>query len=224
MQGVKWCAVLLIVVLTAVGCSRYVVVSYDQVEKTNSVEIALNSGARISGAVFKKEPHQLSLLTDDRRRALVTKDNIMSIKRLPPVYDSFGNGISELEIAEYKTNRNAVIYGIGGGALSLGTSFFLGSMLAADSSRDGGAILAGSMAGLGIPGTVLFVRAGMAKDRKDAIEKINDKRISAKLEETGGGDPAQSDKMMELQKEKERQEALRKERERLLKELEEKKK
>lgn len=223
MQGVKWGAALLIVLLTTVGCSRYVVVTYDQVEKTNSVEIALNSGDRISGAVFKKEPHQLSLLTPDRRRALVTKDNIMSIKRLPPVYDSFGNGISELEIDKYKTNKNAVIYGVGGGALSLGTSFFLGSMLAADSSRDGGAILAGSMVGLGMPGTLLFIRAGMAKDRKDAIEKINDKRISAKLEETRGSDPAQTDRMKELKKEKEKQEALRKERERLLKELEKKK-
>ena len=224
MQSRQLPVMLLTVFLTACGCSKYVMVTYEEVEKTNSVDIALNSGNKVDGTVFRKEPHQLSLLTWDRRTALVPKDNIASIRRLPPVYDSFGKGISELEIAQYKTGRNAVIYGIGGGALSLGASFFLGSMLAADSSRDGGIILPGTMAGLGIPGTVLFVRAGMAKDRRDAIKAIDDKRISAKLEETQTTDPAETDRMQKLKTEKEKQEALRKERERLLNELNKKKK
>ena len=70
----------------------------------------------------------------------------------------------------------------------------------------------------------LFVRAGAAKDRRDAIEKINQTRISKKIDQTKTGDPAVSDRNKLLQQEKEKQEQLRKEREKILKELGKKKK
>ena len=106
----------------------------------------------------------------------------------------------------------------------MGASFFAGSMLAADSSSNGGAVLAATMGGVGIPATVLFVRAGAIKDRKDAIAVINEKRVSAKLEATKKENPAQAEKMKQLQDEKEKQATLRKEREKLLKQLDKKKK
>ena len=206
------------------GCSKYVLISYENVEKTNSVEISLNSGQKVQGTIFKKEPHQLSLFNNDKEKALISKDNVLSIKRLPPVYDSFGKGISELEIEQVKTNKNKLIYGLGGGALSLVSTFFVGSMLAADSTRDAGAILGGTMGGVGIPATLLFIRAGAVKDRKDAISKINQKRISAKVGQKENDDPAKSQKLKQLQQEKEKQEELRKEREKLLEQLNKKKK
>jgi len=224
MLGKKSVVLLISGLFVITGCSKYVLVSYDKVEKTNGVELVLNSGEKVRGTIFKKEPHQLSVLNENNRKALISKGNIVSIKRLPPVYDSFGKGISELEIAQVKTSKNALIYGIGGGALSMGATFFLGSMLSADSTKDAKSYLAGTMGGLGVPGTILFIKAGAAKDRKDAIAKINQKRISVKLEKSGNNDKSDNSKQLQLQQEKEKQAQMRKEREKLLKQINKKKK
>jgi hypothetical protein len=206
------------------GCAKRIYdVTYDDLEKTNRVEVTLSSREKIVGTVVKAEPHQLILLVKDRKLKPVPKSSIHLIKRWPPVYDDFGRGISEDEIESVKTNRNTFIYGVGGGILSFGVSFFIGSAVAQDTAGGGSALAATTLAGGGI-GTYLFVKAGQAKDRKEAIQKVRDRRRSAELEKEQEEDQTPEDLRKRLENEKKRQEDLRKQREELLKQLGEKEK
>ena len=217
------CSVCIVCGILASGCAKYSLVPYGEVESTNSVEITLTSGEKLKGTVLEIEPHQIVLLTEDLQEA-VPKTKIRSVKRRPPVYDDFGRGISEEDIASVQTNRNAIIYGAGGGALSLGASFFLGSLAANSVEQNSGLVLGASAVGGGALGTWLFVRAGKAKDRRDAIERICELRRSEAVQEREEDAGAEGELKQQLDDERKKHEELRKEREKLLRELEGKKK
>jgi len=213
-----------IALLFLAGCANYQMVSYEEVETSNHVKVKLQSGHTVEGDVSKTEPHQLTVDTEAARPAYLPKAEIVHITRTPPVKDDFGRGISESDIAKFETSRNSMIYGIGGGVLSLGASFFAGSMIAKDMDDNGGAVLGATTALGGGVGTFLFVKAGQARDRKVAIESVKHERVSEEYKKRGMGDPkASAADQAELEKEKKRQQALRKEREKLLKEINKKK-
>ena len=201
------------------GCAKRIPVSYDQVEKDNSVEVTLVSGKKVEGTIVKVEPHQLTLTSNQGSREVVPKSSIRSVKRKPPVYDDFGRCISEEEIRSVQTGRNTVVYGIGGGVLSFGASFFAGSLVANSMEKSGSTALTVTTGVGGSLGTALFVKAGKAKDRREAIKKIRDKRRSVEVKEEQ--DETSDQLRRTLEEEKKKQEALRKEREELLKQLEE---
>ncbi len=214
--------VFLFVLFIFSGCAQRDSVTYRDVEKTNYVQVFLTSGKMIEGSVFKVEPHQLTIFKKDRTKQTILQSSIREIKRKPPVYDDFGKGISEEEIESIQQNRNATVYGIGGGALSLGVCFFVSSLIAHNMEEGGTIIAASTVVGGGI-GTLLFVNGGKAKDREEAIDKIVEKRRIAqykkkqvKQKKTG---KEGIDKL--IKKEKEEQEKLREEREDLLKKLQE---
>lgn len=201
----------------AMGCGNRSTVNYNSVEDTNYVYLKLLSGKSLQGTVVKSEPHQLTLKTKEGLTKNVMKSNIKSIKRKPPVTDDYGKGISEDEIASQKGNQNTLVYGIGGGIMSFGASFFAGSMIG-NSTEDGSSIMAATTAAGGGLGTLLFVNAGKAKDREKAIEAIQEERrmVSIKKDkEVDSGEAVEK----ELTEEKEKQEQLRQEREKLLKKL-----
>lgn len=206
------------------GCAHRAIVPYEHVEKTNSVLVELVSGKSIEGTVLKKEPHQITLFMKDRGRQVIPKSSVRLIKRKPPVYDDFQNGISEEEIKSVQTNKNAVVYGIGGGALSTGLSFFLGSLASKSMDENGGTVLVATTAGGGGLGIILFTIAGKRKDRKVAIETIREKRRTQEIGSKSDQDVSPDALKTQLEQEKRRHEELRKEREILLKELEAKKK
>jgi len=207
--------------LVFAGCAHYSPVEYRDVEKTNTVSVLLQSGATVRGTVQRIEPHQIVLMTDGRETAQVQKSSIRSIRRKPPVQDDFGQGISEQEIGRYKTNRNTVVYGIGGGLLSFGASFFAGSLLG-HASESGGTVLAATAASGTLVGTVLFLRAGRNQDRKTAIEEIREIRRSADVTVPDAEKPPtdSTDVQHMLDVEKQKQDELRKQREELLRQLE----
>ena len=204
------------------GCSKYVLVRYNDVEPNNSVEISLTTGQKLKGVILEILPYRIQLLKEDRSKEIIPQSGIRSIKRLPPVYDDFGKAIPEDEIETVKTNRNAFIYGIGGGALSLGASFFIGSMIANNVQENGATVLKTTTAGGGLLGTTLFVRAGMKKDRRDAIRAVQEKRRSTELKTEDTPKTGDVDTLLEAEKMK--HEALRREREKILRELQKKKK
>ncbi|MBN1893162.1 hypothetical protein JW906_01655 [bacterium] len=207
-------------VLFATGCARFSTVPYMEVEKTNRVRIVQVSGGTVEGTVVRAEPHQITLSDRGRNLAPIPRKNIQSITRKPPVYDDFRKGISEEEIASAQSKRNALIYGFGGGAMSLGAGFFAGSMLSQSLTENGGTVLAGTTLGSGIVGTILFVRAGKAKDRREAVEIIREARsIRRSGEDSEPG--IRQDGGESLDAEKRRSEELRKQREELLRQLEE---
>ena len=213
----------IVCVLLFTGCSQMKQVRYGELESTNTVEIQLKSGATVQGTLIETEPHQLVVRKGSKSPRTIAKADIALIKRMPPVWDQFGNGISEEEIDQVKTSKNTLTYGIGGGLLSFGTSFFVGALLANTISDSSGAAL-GATTGLGgTLGTLLFIKAGKGKDRNDAIEMIcEDRQMSVQVEKT----PApknQDDLQRILNEEKEHQEKLRREREELLRKLQESK-
>jgi small nuclear ribonucleoprotein (snRNP)-like protein len=201
------------------GCSHYSVVDYRNVDTTNDVRVKLDSGADISGTVTKIEPHQMTVLDQRHETVSIQKSNIQTIKRKPPVTDDFGNGISNADILLHQTKRNKTIYGIGGGVLSFGISFFAGSLIG-NAGGNGGAILAASTLGGTAIGTVMFLHAGQNKDRTLAIRKINEIRRSAEIVPKEKNISSDDMKHM-LEEERKKQEELRKEREDLLKQLQE---
>ncbi|MCK5145479.1 hypothetical protein KAR48_01920 [bacterium] len=206
------------------GCAKYQIVPYAEVEESNYIKVKLQNGYWVEGDVIRTEPHQLTVENADSKTANLPKAEITTIQRKPPVKDDFGNGISEKEIARHKSNNNAMIYGIGGGALSAGASFFIGSLISKDMDTNGGAVLGGvTTLGCGM-GSYFFLRAGKLKDRHNAIEEIKNQRVSAEYKRRKLGDPDDvSNKRKALEDEKKRQQELRKEREKLLKELNKKK-
>ncbi len=212
--------VLCMMFIGLMGCAKRIPVTYDQVKQTNYVEITLLSGNKVEGTVVRSEPHQITIVPKGQRQMVISKTTIRSIKRKPPVMDDFGNGISEDEIESARTNKNTLIYGIGGGALSLGFSFFAGSLATQDSSGNGSILGATTLIGGGL-GTYLFIRAGKAKDRQEAIDAIRDERRSIELKRIENEADTTDDMERLIEEEKQRQEELRKEREDILRELEE---
>jgi len=210
-----------LVLLISAGCSKYMMVPYNQIEKTNSIRVKLAAGPAVKGIVENIEPHQLTVIKEDGIRSPIPKAHIYEIWRLPPVYDDLGMGISEAEISQRKRNTNALVYGIGGGALCAGASFFAGSMIAKNMEENGGAVMAGTTVSGGGLGTFLFIRAGAAKDRSQAIDSIRDDRLRMEFRRQGIDLPDDQLDLESLEEEKKRNEAMRKERERLLRELKE---
>ncbi len=203
-----------------IGCGNRSIVNYNSVNETNYVYVKLLSGKSVQGTVINSEPHQLTIKTREGLTQRIIKSNIKSIKRKPPVTDDFGKGISEHEIQANQDNKNTLVYGIGGGIMSFGASFFAGSM-AGNSMEDGSSILVPTTVAGGGLGTLLFVNAGKAKDREEAIEFIQEKRrmISIENDEIDKPDAVIEQELIE---EKKKQEELRQKREELLKKLQEK--
>ena len=202
------------------GCVKRVMLPYGEVEKTNRVKITLNSGQKIKGTILKAEPHQLTLYMGKNRTQTISKSNIEMIQRYSPVYDDFGRGISEEEIQHHQKKRHTTIYGIGGGTLCFGTSFFIGSILG-QSMSDGKNVLIGTTTCGGLLGTILFTKAGKNKDRQIAIEAIKEKRKMAEVNKNKQKS-SKTEMKSQLESEKKRQEELREEHEKLLKELQNK--
>lgn len=201
------------------GCSQFSYVPFDQVEPSNTVRIKLQTGRKVEGTVIRKEPYHLEIKTQANRDTLIPKVAIRSLSRKPPVYDDFGKGISEEEIRLHTSKRNTTIYGIGGGLLSFGISFFIGSLIG-QSVDEGSRIFAmTTVSGTGL-GTWLFVHAGKKKDRNEAIHtiRIQRKNVEGAVQEKTS---FQKDTWELIEIEKQKSEEMRKQREQLLKELEE---
>lgn len=199
------------------GCSQYALVDYRNVDATNSVSVTNHSGATLVGTVVQIEPYQIVLQGKNNETFSIQKTTIRSIKRKEPVKDDFGNGISEKEIQSRQTHRHTLIYGIGGGVLSMGISFFAGSLVGNASSK-GGPVFAATFAGGSILGGSLFLHAGKNKDRQTAIERVKDERRNTEIMPPElKRSPAQMQQI--LDDERKKQEELRKEREELLKQL-----
>jgi hypothetical protein len=212
---------LIVIVFFLTGCAKRVLVSYPQVEQANDVEVTLTTGQKVEGTVKSISAHQLILVTPDREERMIPQSTIRTILRQPPVYDDFGKCISEDEIRSTMKHNNKWIYCVGGGIMSLGGSFFIGSMVS-KTKENRGSLMGGITIGGGTLGTLLFTKAGQSKDRTLAIERIREKRRL--LYQVPNKKDKNSESIQQsIDQEKLKQEELRKEREKLLKQLQNKK-
>ncbi|MFQ5636469.1 MAG: hypothetical protein ACE5IR_00560 [bacterium] len=140
------------------------------------------------------------------------------VKRIP-AYDEARKPISEREIKHYKKSTNTMLYALGGGSLSFGAGFFIGTLVDRAIDEDSNsAALWGTAATGAIIGTVLFARQGSIKDRNEAIEEIKEKRKKAAAEKL----TKVKTKRQQILDERKRVEAIRKKQEAEKKKLEDK--
>ena len=90
--------------------------------------------------------------------------------------DDRGQAITAQEVAAKKTNKNFWLYTLGGGALSFGASFFLGSMVERNAESESRTAL-WAITGAGtVAGTILFAHTGRVRDFNQAVETVKDER------------------------------------------------
>ncbi|MFQ5631332.1 MAG: hypothetical protein ACE5I1_21375 [bacterium] len=141
-----------------------------------------------------------------------------------PLRDDSGQPIPPKAIQAKKSNSNFVLYAIGGGALSFGASFFLGSLVdrAADNENNTALWLT---AGIGTAiGIAYFAHAGKTRDHNLAVLAAREDRktnIAQKLTTEKEKRQKIEEEKRQLLMEREKQEA---ERKKILEKLKKKKK
>jgi len=171
---------IVVVLLSASGCAKRILVSYDQLEKDNLIYVQTKSNHSLNGIVKAKQPTFLVLQTNRDKSSLskIAKENIDYILTSPSVYDYQNHVISEWEIKDNQGAKNTVLYAIGGAGLSFGASFFMGSLIhrgISDSDYSNTALW--TVTGVGTAfGTFFFTRSGFSKDRIASIDEIRERR------------------------------------------------
>jgi len=181
-QNLKRLAVFVSLLIFSGGCAKRVVINYDNVRPNSLVKIKTTDGKSCEGIIKAKKPSILVMQLDKSRQKL-TKIERKKISKITGqknyVLDTQNKIISEWEIESKKSNNNFLLYTLGGGGLSFGASFFLGSLINRSMDDiDQGKTAMWSTAAVGtVIGTTLFAKAGAKRDRFAAIEKIRDQRV-----------------------------------------------
>lgn len=93
--------------------------------------------------------------------------------------DDRGQAITQQEVDAKKSNKNFLLYTLGGGALSFGASFFVGSMVERNAESENRTAL-WAITGAGtVIGTVLFAHTGRVRDFNLAVDMVKDERQGA---------------------------------------------
>jgi hypothetical protein len=189
MRMTKW------VVLVAAGlsgCSSQVGLKPEKLTRQQTVLLTLQSGQSVTGEVESVDAEGVVVIDRKGQAWRARLSQIADLKGPVPVFDSEGRIISEKEISQYETNHNAVLFTISGGLLSMGTSFFISSMLSrvADAEQHNAIVIGGTALGTAA-GTILFHGMGARKDRDTAIREI---RYNRALEKGAGDVGKEQDK------------------------------
>ncbi len=188
-------------------CSNSKVLQKNNLKKGQTVALRMSSGERVTGVIIKSTETDFVIRDNKGQAWKAPKNRIVSATGPEPVYDLSGHVIPELQIKAARHRKNMLLFSISGGLLSMGTSFFLSSMVSrSQGDDDHDAVIYGGTAAGTILGTFWFSRIGLAKDRKEAIKTIREERYQESVLE-----------------EQERKEQLEKEINRLQKQIEEKK-
>ena len=114
------------------------------------------------------------------------------------VVDLEGKVITEEEISREKTQQKFWVYTLSGAVISLGTSFFVASMIARSSDKGikDAIVYSGTAAGT-LSGTFFFARAGRNKDRQMAIDRIRLERFESGYHEEFLKETKKRDKLLQ---------------------------
>ncbi len=175
----------IVFVLMFSGCAKRIPLTYDQTKVNSIIDIKTISGKTQKGLLKAKKPSfmVLQLNSKDERSLLkVNRDDIAGIQgKKNYIEDADRRVISEWDIQERKTNNNLMLYTFGGGGLSFGASFFIGTLLRRgiedeEDIKKGENVMWGTTIVGTAVGTYLFSRAGAKRDRFSAIEKVREER------------------------------------------------
>ncbi|RMI04975.1 MAG: hypothetical protein D6681_08775 [Calditrichaeota bacterium] len=192
------------------GCSASRYLAVPEIEKGQAVRLYLASGAIVEGIIIERGGTELTVVLEEDHQPHVFKfSEIRRVERSPKNYDYQAYPISEAEIEKYRTNRNALVYPVGGAVLGFlsGVAIGLPVWLAAD---DPPPFFVGGVGA--VIGSIYFATRGMRKDREDAIQRV--RYIRDRENQLEAEKRAEEERLRELERQKQE----------LLKRLEEKKK
>lgn len=136
-----------------------------------------------------------------------------------PMMDEVGKPLTQEEVNQKRSNKNFLLFTVGGGALSFGASFFAGALLDRNANGDDHTKL-WAITGAGtVLGTVLFAHNGRVRDYNLAVEAVKDSRkesASSDIVQEQERQKQLAEEKQKLEDERKKQEA---ERERLMEEI-----
>lgn len=163
-----------LVVVSALSCStQQVLLDKKSFHPNQTIRITTHDGEQVSGIVTHANADAV-LLRDaaGKERGFLTR-SIRSAVGPRPVLDDHGLIVSEAEIDSVKTSTHLTTYAFVGGFMSGGVSYLFSRMINNEilhNHRDAPLYIA-TVTGVSI-GTILFARAGHAKDREKAIDNV----------------------------------------------------
>lgn len=170
-------------VITALGCAKRTLVPFEELPVPSEVELQLQDGRQVQAIALEKSSDKLTVQKQfDTRTLQINRQAIRSLSVLPSEYDESGKLITRTEIAREKSNKNTLIYSIGGGVLSFGVSLFISSIVYRGTGEDFQVANPISIGG-GVVGTALLFWQGKKRDRVLALERIKDQRKLAAEQE-----------------------------------------
>jgi hypothetical protein len=196
-----------ICIILQFGCAKRSMVPFNELPVPSEIELSTTDGQKIKAIARQKSSNTLFIQRQKMSEVEeIEKSQIQTIHYYPPQYDESGGLITKEEIAREKNNKNAVIYTIGGGALSFGASLFISSLAYRGSDDDFKVVNPISIGG-GILGTGLLFWQGGKRDNMLALERIKDQRqfmAEDELEEKRAEREKLQKQLDELKKEKAR--------------------
>ncbi len=189
---------LLVLAFLVSGCGSGKNLVVTQLKEDQAAKLFFIDGESENVLIVGRTESEINYVSEkDHTLHSVPLKNIRRIEKLNVIYDDLAYPISQAEIGKYKTNKNAWIFGIGGavigGAVGLVVSFPLWLKGIGDVPpyfvACAGAVI----------GSVFYTFRGQEKDRELAVKKI---RYVRKIER---------DLQRQLEEEKEKLEAIKKE-------------
>jgi hypothetical protein len=210
MKNKLYISFILAVIILFSACSGSKYLTMKKVKTDQAVKIIYRDGKVANGIITEKSPEKVEYISEaDHQSHSALREDILRIERLDVVYDLDANPISTAEIEKYKNNKNTWGYALGGAVIGGAAGLVVGlPFWYADVGNVPPYFTAGAGA---VVGSILFAIRGQDKDKEEAVQKIRYVRKAEKnLEE-------------EVEQEKQRLQKIEEEKQKLKEELEKKK-
>ena len=208
MRFIKTTLVLFFIHIILFSCSAQL--STQNPTSQSSVVIYLKDGSQKKGIVLKKEDNNLIYIdAQSHAKESIGYENIVKLAKANEIYDFEGYAIPESTISDKQGMSKTLLYGSGG--LILGAAVGAGVGIALVSQVD---VHPGiSIAVFGLAGAWVFGSMGYDSDFEDAVFDLRQQRYQV----------SKTKRDKEIDEEKKKLEAQKKEKEELLKKIEQKK-
>lgn len=199
----------LIIAAALMGCSSSRYFNVEKTEPNQSVRIFMKTGEAKEGIVLEQTGTELVFVDSQTHEPeSIPHSAIRQIELSNSNFDYDGYPISDAEISKYKKSRNTWGYALGGAAVGAGIGLAIATPIWL--ANDNPPPLFGAGIGL-IIGSIYFGSRGMKKDYHVAVEQVREMR------------GAESQLVQEKAAEEAKLKDLEKEKQELLKKLEQKK-
>jgi hypothetical protein len=160
---------LIATILSACSSSRYI--KPMNLKENESVRLSTRENKIYEGLITQNSGNEIIIVSDsDHKPHILKLTEIRRVEYSQNNYDFLGYPISAAEIEQYKKNKNAWGYAVGGAAIG----GLLGLLVALPFwASDAGGVPPYFTAGIGaIAGSIYFATKGIKKDKEISIETV----------------------------------------------------